>query len=338
MKKFSSLFAMVALMALAVITAPYFYENVQVKPQEKSLILNKEVDQLLKYDLLEEEVQADEKPVTFEKRDIQVLASEHATKEIEVQEEKKVEVAKETKVEAKAVGKETPEQKRKVETTQPVTTKAVKTVAPVKEDKITKKTEVVYEEIDFKSETKNDSSLEKGKKSVQTQGVKGTKEITIEVTYTNGKETSRKQVKETVTKNPVNEVILVGTKEQALNCSGLAEDKQLACLVNKARQDAGLSLLNSDSNLNHYASIRATEIVDKFSHTRPNGQAFHTVGSGVHGENISFGYGSAQSAHQGFMDSPGHRANNLHKDFTRIGTALKTDANGTKHWVILFGY
>ena len=141
MKKFSSLFAMVALMALAVITAPYFYENVQVKPQEKSLILNKEVDQLLKYDLLEEEVQADEKPVTFEKRDIQVLASEHATKEIEVQEEKKVEVAKETKVEAKAVGKETPEQKRKVETTQPVTTKAVKTVAPVKEDKITKKTE-----------------------------------------------------------------------------------------------------------------------------------------------------------------------------------------------------
>lgn len=337
MKKFSSLFVMVALMAIAVITAPYFYENVPVKPQQKSLILNKEVDQLLKYDLLEDEVQADEKPITFEKRETQVLASDHATKEVEVQEDEKVEVAKETKV----VAKETPKQEKKVETkqaVQPVATKAVKTVAPINEDKITKETEVVYEEIGFKSETKNDSSLEKGKKSVQTQGVKGAKEITIEVTYTNGKETSRKQVKETVTKNPVNEVILVGTKELALNCSGLAEDKQLACLVNKARQDAGLSLLHSDSNLNHYASIRATEIVDKFSHTRPNGQAFHTVGSGVHGENISFGYGSAQSAHQGFMDSPGHRANNLHKDFTRIGTALKTDANGTKHWVILFGY
>src|SRR5690606_1979841 len=45
------------------------------------------------------------------------------------------------------------------------------------------------------------------------KGVEGIKTLTYEVTYTDGVETDRKLVSEIVTKEPVSEVIAVGTKE-----------------------------------------------------------------------------------------------------------------------------
>ncbi|WP_144121727.1 G5 domain-containing protein [Catellatospora sichuanensis] len=59
----------------------------------------------------------------------------------------------------------------------------------------------------------NDSTLTKGKTRVKTQGVNGTKKFTYEVTATDGLETSRVLVREEITKQPVTEVILVGTKK-----------------------------------------------------------------------------------------------------------------------------
>jgi hypothetical protein len=58
----------------------------------------------------------------------------------------------------------------------------------------------------------NDSTLAKGKTRVKTQGVNGTKKITYEVTVTDGVETARVLIREEVVKQPVTEVILVGTK------------------------------------------------------------------------------------------------------------------------------
>ncbi|MEG2455800.1 MAG: CAP domain-containing protein, partial [Oscillospiraceae bacterium] len=38
----------------------------------------------------------------------------------------------------------------------------------------------------------------------------------------------------------------------------------------------------------------------------------------------------------GWMNSKGHRANILRKDFTYLGVGHHTDANGAQYWVQLF--
>lgn len=63
------------------------------------------------------------------------------------------------------------------------------------------------------------SNLEKGKTQVTTQGVDGEKTVTTEMTYKGDQLVSQKVVSETVTKQPVTEVIAVGTKEEAASTS-----------------------------------------------------------------------------------------------------------------------
>jgi hypothetical protein len=67
------------------------------------------------------------------------------------------------------------------------------------------------ESIAFESVNQNDSSLPSGQTQVSVNGVNGVKTITYDVTYVNGKETSRKQTSSVVTTTPVNQVTLIGT-------------------------------------------------------------------------------------------------------------------------------
>src|SRR5690606_17111807 len=60
----------------------------------------------------------------------------------------------------------------------------------------------------------NDPSLEKGKEVVAQLGQNGIKTITYEETYVNGKLSSKEQIASQITKQPVNQIIKVGTKEQ----------------------------------------------------------------------------------------------------------------------------
>ncbi len=75
-------------------------------------------------------------------------------------------------------------------------------------------TETVKEEvkIPFTTVKKNDETLEKGKTVVSQKGIDGTETVTYEVTYTDGKETGRKEVGRVVTKKVVEEVVKVGVK------------------------------------------------------------------------------------------------------------------------------
>ena len=75
------------------------------------------------------------------------------------------------------------------------------------------KTETIEEKeaIDFKTVIKNDKDVLETKKSVSQNGVNGEKSISIDVTYENGKEVSRKVVKETIVKEPKNKIIVQGT-------------------------------------------------------------------------------------------------------------------------------
>jgi hypothetical protein len=74
------------------------------------------------------------------------------------------------------------------------------------------KTVTVTQKIAFKRTTVKDSSVPEGTRKVRTRGVAGVKTLTYEVTYTDGQETSRKLLRQVVTKRPVTEVTAVGTK------------------------------------------------------------------------------------------------------------------------------
>lgn len=79
--------------------------------------------------------------------------------------------------------------------------------------RIEKKKEEVTETVEFKTETRKDSSLEKGKEKVIASGEEGTVVKTYEVTYENGKTVKREVLDEKVTKESKNRIVAVGTKE-----------------------------------------------------------------------------------------------------------------------------
>ncbi len=66
---------------------------------------------------------------------------------------------------------------------------------------------------------------------------------------------------------------------------------------------------------------RAAELVVRFSHTRPNGSSCFTAFpvQSTLGENIAYGQEEPWIVMDGWMNSPGHRANILHPDYKSIG-------------------
>jgi uncharacterized protein YabE (DUF348 family) len=75
-----------------------------------------------------------------------------------------------------------------------------------------KRTVTETQTVHFSTKRVDDSSLPKGTTKVTTRGVDGIKTLTYEVTFTNGVQTSKKLVRQVVTKAPVTQVIRVGTK------------------------------------------------------------------------------------------------------------------------------
>lgn len=75
------------------------------------------------------------------------------------------------------------------------------------------KEETETEAIAYSSETQKSDSLESGKTQTKQAGVDGEKQITYSVTYVDGVEESREAISETVTKEPVTEIIIKGTKK-----------------------------------------------------------------------------------------------------------------------------
>lgn len=82
------------------------------------------------------------------------------------------------------------------------------------------KTETKKEPITFQTTNENDSTLASGQTKVKQEGKDGQKEITFKVTYIDGTETAREKVLEKVVSDPVNKIILVGTKVATPNVDG----------------------------------------------------------------------------------------------------------------------
>ncbi len=72
--------------------------------------------------------------------------------------------------------------------------------------------EVRTETIPYGRHTVNDDNITYRQKRLRTAGIAGVKAYTYEVTYTDGQETTRRLIREEVTRQPTNEVTVVGTK------------------------------------------------------------------------------------------------------------------------------
>ena len=91
----------------------------------------------------------------------------------------------------------------------------VKDIDKISIKRVTYKNINVTEEIPFESKKENSEEVELGETKLKTEGVNGEKLVTKKVKYIDGVKDSEKVVAEKVTKAPVDEVTLVGTKGAA---------------------------------------------------------------------------------------------------------------------------
>ena len=113
-------------------------------------------------------------------------------------------------------------------------------------------------------------------------------------------------------------------------------------LINEQRAANGLSNLTTSDKLYEASCVRAKEIADTFSHTRPNGDSAFTVLDRMNiffmcaGENIAMGFPTPESVVTGWMNSPGHRANILGADYTAAAVGVYLAPDGYYYWSIFF--
>ncbi len=142
--------------------------------------------------------------------------------------------------------------------------------------------------------------------------------------------------------NHLPDISVPSTPEESVPDTDNSFTAQVVKLVNEERAKAGLSPLTVDSKVAAAASTRAKEIETSFSHTRPDGSSFSTAltQSGASfrgaGENIAYGQRTPEEVMKGWMNSQGHRANIMNKDFTTIGVGYHQNSNGTGYWTQLF--
>ena len=135
-------------------------------------------------------------------------------------------------------------------------------------------------------------------------------------------------------------LVAVMGQERIVSASGTMNQEyafQVLDIVNQERKNEGLSELTMDKELLATAELRAEEITQSFSHTRPDGTSCFTAFTrgGYRGENIAYGYASPAAVMEDWMDSPGHKANILNKNYNSIGVGCYY-YDGAYYWVQCF--
>lgn len=108
-----------------------------------------------------------------------------------------------------------------------------------------------------------------------------------------------------------------------------ATEQQMLVLVNQERQKFGLKILVMDSEIMKVARAHSKDMWEReyFSHINPDGETpFDRMSkAGIKfsraGENLALAP-TVEMAHQGLMNSPGHRRNILDPNFLRVGIGV----------------
>lgn len=126
------------------------------------------------------------------------------------------------------------------------------------------------------------------------------------------------------------------------NADNLAYEEKVVQLVNEQREANGLKPLTLSSKLSDVARLKSQDMHDNkyFSHTSPTyGSPFDMMKSfGISyrtaGENIAMGYSTPEAVVNGWMNSPGHRANILNAAYTTIGVGYVASGHyWTQHFI-----
>lgn len=119
-----------------------------------------------------------------------------------------------------------------------------------------------------------------------------------------------------------------------------AFQKRVVELVNAERAKNGLQPLTMNADLSKVATLKSQDMakLNYFDHNSPTyGSPFDMmtkfgISYRTAGENIAMGQTSPEQVMQGWMNSPGHRANILRSSFTQIGVGVAKNSNGTIYW------
>lgn len=117
---------------------------------------------------------------------------------------------------------------------------------------------------------------------------------------------------------------------------------QVVALVNKERAKVGCSALTVNAKLTAAALNHSKDMAahSTMSHTGSDGsdagERITRAGYSwmTYGENVAYGYGTAEQVMTGWMNSPGHRENILNCAFKEIGVGL---AQPNSYWTQNFG-
>ncbi len=125
--------------------------------------------------------------------------------------------------------------------------------------------------------------------------------------------------------------MIIGILSFPVIAKASGEDEVLA-QINAYRSEQGLCELTMDEDLQEVALLRAVECSEKFSHVRPNGQAWYTISSLTNGENLAHAVNYNQQKPENvvlaWMLSPKHSANVLRTNFSTAGIAYYEGDNG----------
>jgi uncharacterized YkwD family protein/spore coat assembly protein SafA len=124
-------------------------------------------------------------------------------------------------------------------------------------------------------------------------------------------------------------------------------EQQVIDLVNKERAKNGLQQLKANWELCRVARYKSQDMINKgyFAHQSPTyGSPFTMMQSfGIRfsngGENIAYGQRTPSEvmySKNGWMNSPGHRANILSATYNQIGVGVAKTSGGTYYWTQMF--
>jgi uncharacterized protein YkwD len=124
-----------------------------------------------------------------------------------------------------------------------------------------------------------------------------------------------------------------------------AIETEVVTLTNTFRQANGCGALRVDARLVAAARAHSADMAARnfFDHTGSNGSTFvqreaaagYTTGASA--ENIAWGYRTANDVVNGWVNSPGHRANILNCSSVAVGVGLAYKTDGTPYWTQDFG-
>lgn len=123
---------------------------------------------------------------------------------------------------------------------------------------------------------------------------------------------------------------------------------RVVALVNAHRASIGRGALSKSGSLQRAAEWKSLHMghYRYMQHSDPAPPLARSVGDRLaacgyagsgYGENIAFGFQSAESVMQGWLSSPGHRANIESPSFTAIGVGAARGSSGTMTWTQNFG-